>query len=79
MSNLALKGAVVELKQQRAELALIISSKIKAIKDLLATSAIDKIEDINLASVHILADDALTDQQEYFAVLSQLKKAEAEL
>ncbi|KJR41906.1 hypothetical protein MCHI_002197 [Candidatus Magnetoovum chiemensis] len=79
MSNLELKGALTELKLQKSALAISIQAKIRAIKSLLATSAITAIESIDLASVKVHSDEALALKREYVEITAKIKQIESEL
>lgn len=79
MSRLELEGAKQRLKSQRMELAVSIGAKIKAIKNMLATAAIDPIEKTDLESVAALSHEAAEERREYLDINAKLKTIEEEL
>lgn len=79
MSRLELEGALQRLKMKRLELATKADAKIKAIKHLLAISAITPIDEIDIEGVHALAEDLLSIKVEMLENLQKTKKIEKEL
>jgi hypothetical protein len=79
MSNLELEGARTRLRGRRMELAVAINAKIKGVKGLLATSAIDPIEKIDIAGAARLAIEARDEKQEYLEILDKLRAIDEEL
>lgn len=79
MSRLELEGARQRLKTQKMELAVQIGAKIKAIKNLLSTAAIDPIEKTDLDSVASLADEAANERQAYLDINTKIRAIDEEL
>ncbi len=79
MSNLELEGARSRLKGRRMELAVAIGAKIKSVKGLLATSAIDPIEKIDIQSAARLLVEARDEKQEYLEILGKIRVIDEEL
>lgn len=76
---LQLKGKLQELKMKKMELATRINAKMNAIKNILATSAITPIEDIDLEGVRSLAREADEQKKEYLKTIEEIRKIEKEL
>ena len=76
---LQLKGKLQELRMKEMDLATRASSKINAIKNLLATSAITPLEDIDLEGVASLAREALEQKKEYLQIREEIRRIEKEL
>lgn len=79
MVNLELEGARSRLKNRRMELAVAIGAKLKSVKGLLATSAIDPIEKIDIQSAARLLVEARDEKQEYLNILEKLHAIDEEI
>lgn len=76
---LQLKEELSRLKQRRIELTLSADASIKAAKELLATSGVTPLMDIDLKTAALHLDHAIKVQNELEEVLANSRKIEREL
>jgi hypothetical protein len=76
---LQLKERLSQLKQQRMELSLSADASIKAARDLLATSSITPLLEIDLTRATAHLNHALKDQSALITVVEQIHTIEREL
>jgi len=74
-----MEGALHRLKGRKMDLAVRIGAKLKSARSLLATSAIDPIERIDIEAAAALLAEAAAGKAEYLDVLSRLRTVEDEL
>jgi len=74
-----LKGALAEKKQTRMDLSVRIDAKVKAVKDLLAVSAVTPVAELDLAAAALFVYEALELQKELKGVLLDIQRLGREL
>jgi len=77
--RLILKGRYMDMKQKRIDLALQINTQIKAIKNLLASSSVSPIAEIDLEGVAVLAAEARDLKTKHMEICCDIAKVEKEL
>lgn len=74
-----LKEELARLKQKKIELSLSADASIKAAKELLATSSITPLHEIDLQTAALHLEHAIKDQAWLATVLADIRKIEREL
>jgi len=74
-----LKGALAEKKQVRMDLSVRIDAKVKAVKDLLAVSAVTPVAELDLEASALFVYEALEMQKELKGVLQDIERLNKEL
>jgi len=74
-----LKGALAEKKQTRMDLSVRIDAKVKAVKDLLAVSAVTPVAGLDLEAAALFVYEALEMQKELKGVLLDIQRLDREL
>ena len=77
--RLILKGRYMDMKQKRIDLTLRINAQIKAIKNLLASSSVSPIAEIDLEGVAVLAVEARDLKTKHMEICCDIAKVEKEL
>lgn len=76
---LQLREQLDRLKRRKIELSLSADASIRAAKELLATSAISPLHEIDLKTANAHLVHAIKDQDELAEVMADIRKAEREL
>ncbi len=79
MSRLEMKGALQELKLRKMNLIISADSKIKAIKDELALSAVTPLDEINIDAVALLSEELKALKEEYMDTVKKIDALKKEL
>lgn len=79
MSRLEMKGALQELKLRKMNLIISADSKIKAIKDALALSAVTPLDEINIDAVALLSEELKALKEEYLDTVKKIDVLKKEL
>ncbi len=79
MSRLEMKGALQELKLRKMNLIISADSKIKAIKDELALSAVTPLDEINIDAVALLSEELKALKEEYLDTVKKIDALKKEL
>ncbi len=79
MSRLEMKGALSELKLKKMNLIISADSKIKAIKDVLALSAVTPLDEINIDAVALLSEELKALKEEYLDTQKKINALKKEL
>ena len=79
MSRLEMKGALQELKLRKMNLIISADSKIKAIKDALALSAVTPLDEINIDAVALLSEELKALKEEYLDTVKKIDALKKEL
>ena len=79
MSRLEMKGALQELKLKKMNLIISADSKIKAIKDALALSAVTPLDEINIDAVALLSEELKALKEEYLDTVKKIDALKKEL
>lgn len=79
MSRLEMKGALQELKLKKMNLIISADSKIKAIKDELALSAVTPLDEINIDAVALLSEELKALKEEYLDTVKKIDALKKEL
>ena len=77
--SLELQGALVNLRNEKMELAVKAKALIKSIKHLLSTAAITPLEDIDIESVEIQARELKEIYRNYLEVKQKMTEIDKEL
>ncbi len=77
--NIQLQGALAKLRQEKMELVVKGKTLAKSIKELLATSSITPLEDLDIESVYIYASELKQVYDDYREVQNKIKTIEKEL